>query len=290
MKYRLEKKMIDLTLSGLPLQWDEHNRKLAFGQGMDKVAPALRTIKEMSDVLFESENGFEQGEEPDTPLYYMYRDLHLTEHRLLFREEGIRYDVTVLIPGTLGKEYIKTAGHYHPFKPGASCTYPEIYEVLQGRAHYLMQKPRDFEDPSAGIDEVIAVAAEPGDKVLIPPGFGHITINKGSNFLVMSNLVADDFNSIYGPLREMGGAGYFEIVPEGEVQKKPAFVPNHRYPSLPPLCFTRPVELTKFFLSKEVPQYRSFIQHRQGFDFLTSPENYEAKFKAYLEDLKSNSW
>jgi hypothetical protein len=85
----------------------------------------------------------------------------------------------------------------------------------------------------------------------------------------------------------MGGAGYFEIVPEDEAQKKPVFVPNHRYPSLPPLCITRPVKLTNFFLTKENPQYRSFIQHHQGFDFLTSPENYEAEFKAYLQDLKS---
>ncbi len=283
------KKMIDLTLSGLPLQWDEQNRKLVFDRGMDQIDPSLRTMKEMSDVLFERENAFGQGEDFETPLYYMYRDLHLEEHRLLFREEGIRYDVTVLIPGALGKEYVKTAGHYHPIKPGTNCTYPEIYEVLHGRAHYLMQKPRDFEDPAAGIDEVIVVAAEPGDKVLIPPGFGHITINPGFNFLVMSNLVADDFNSIYEPLRNMGGAGYFEIVPEDEAQKKPVFVPNYRYTSLPPLCFTRPVKLTNFFLTKEIPQYRSFIQRHQCFDFLTSPEKYEAEFKAYLQNLKSNS-
>jgi glucose-6-phosphate isomerase len=120
--FRLEKKMIDLALSGLPLQWDGHNRKLVFGQGMDQIDPALRTMEEMSNVLFERENAFGQGEDSDTPLYYMYRDLHLAEHRLLFREEGIRYDVTVLIPGTLGKEYIKTAGHYHPFKPGTNCS------------------------------------------------------------------------------------------------------------------------------------------------------------------------
>ena len=54
------KKMIDLTLSGLPLQWDEQNRKLVFGRGMDQIAPALRTMKEMSDVLFERENAFGQ--------------------------------------------------------------------------------------------------------------------------------------------------------------------------------------------------------------------------------------
>lgn len=277
--------MIELAKSGLPLRWDGTERKLDFGPGMNEIEPALRELGEMSDVLFGGDE-LETDEDPAVPLYYMYRDVHLAKHRSFFRERGIRYDVTVLVPGTLGREYVKTAGHYHPFKEGTSCTYPEIYEVLQGKAHYLLQKPRNFEDPAAGLDEVIVVAAEPGDKVLIPPGFGHITINPGSDFLVMSNLVADNFDSIYSPLREMGGAGYYEVAPAGNEQD-PVFIPNGRYSSLPPLCFTEPVELPKFFLIKEAPQYRSFIEHRGDFDFLTSPENYGEEFSSYLQDLKS---
>ncbi len=275
--------MIELTKSGLPLRWDETGKKLDFGPGMKEIEPALRNLGEMKDVLY-SEAALDR--DPALPLYYMYRDVHLAEHRSFFREAGIRYDITVLVPGMLEREYVKTAGHYHPFKEGTGCTYPEVYEVLQGEAHYLLQKPRNFDDPAAGLDEVLVVAAGPGDKVLIPPGFGHITINPGSGFLVMSNLVADNFDSIYGPIKEMGGAGYYEVAPAGKEQG-PVFIPNVRYPSLPPLCFTEPVELPNFFLIKEIPQYRSFVEHREDFDFLTSPEYYEEEFSSYLQDLKS---
>ena len=65
------------------------------GDGSDCPRPA--NYERVSDVLFERENAFGQGGFGN-PLYYMYRDLHLEEHRLLFREEGIRYDVTYLYP------------------------------------------------------------------------------------------------------------------------------------------------------------------------------------------------
>ena len=52
------------------------------------------------------------------------------------------------------------------------------------------------------------------------------------------------------PLKEMGGQ-VIEVAPAGKEQG-PVFIPNVRYPSLPPLCFTEPVEL-EFFLIKEIP-------------------------------------
>ena len=40
----------------------------------------------------------------------------------------------------LGLEYTKTVGHYHPQIPGTDISYPEIYQVLEGSATYLLQK------------------------------------------------------------------------------------------------------------------------------------------------------
>lgn len=200
----------ELVLSGLPLWWEAGPRELLYGPEKKVLAPAVRRLGEMRAVLYPA--GEPDRAEDERALYYMYRALNLSEHRELFQEKGIRYDVTVLEPGRIGLEYIKTAGHYHPLKPGASCTYPEVYEVLHGRACYLIQKPHDLQDPRQGLAQVIVVDAGPGDKVLIPPDFGHITINPGTDFLVMSNLVASAFQSVYEPLVEMGGGGYFGLV------------------------------------------------------------------------------
>lgn len=200
----------ELLLSGLPLWWAAGPRELLYGPEKQVLVPAVRRLGEMRAVLYPA--GEPGRAEDERALYYMYRALNQPEHRALFQEKGIRYDVTVLEPGSIGLEYIKTAGHYHPFKPGSGCTYPEVYEVLHGRACYLMQKPHNLQDPRQGLAQVIVVDAGPGDKVLIPPDFGHITINPGHDFLVMSNLVAAAFQSVYEPLVEMGGGGYFGLV------------------------------------------------------------------------------
>jgi|GEM_PF-2282682 glucose-6-phosphate isomerase len=40
----------------------------------------------------------------------------------------------------MGLEFVKTCGHYHPpVNPKLRYTYPEMYEVLEGDAHYLLQ-------------------------------------------------------------------------------------------------------------------------------------------------------
>ena len=123
----------------------------------------------------------------------------------LIAKYGLRYDVTVIRPGQIGREFIKTAGHYHPLKPQTEFSYPEVYEVLAGKAHYLLQTEPD-ED---GIDAIL-IEAVAGDKVLIPPGYGHITINPGQEYLIMSNWVAADFSSIYGPIKELGGGAFLK--------------------------------------------------------------------------------
>jgi len=57
----------------------------------------------------------------------------------------------------MGIEFVKTAGHYHPLIEGTGYTYPEIYEVLSGVAHYLLQKSENLK-----ITDVIIVKPRKG--------------------------------------------------------------------------------------------------------------------------------
>lgn len=252
--------MFDLMkTSGLPLGADE-NGQLRFGEGMKPVEADIRFRKEMMDVLFDP-----AGPGPDE-LYYMYRGVCREEDKALIERYGLRYDVTVIRPGRTGQEFIKTAGHYHPLKPGTDTTYPEVYEVLHGRAHYLLQTEAD-ED---GVDAIL-IEANAGDKVLIPPGYGHITINPGDTYLIMSNWVAANFSSVYGPIKELGGAAYFELVPDGEDEQ---FTVNPRYRPTPRLA-TRPVEdRPELGLVRGRPMYLAFLQNPEKFAFLTEPERH----------------
>ncbi|HOV51744.1 MAG TPA: glucose-6-phosphate isomerase family protein, partial [Methanothrix sp.] len=84
--------------------------------------PDIRYLFDMKDVIFDR-NWLLATE--NIELYFMFRDLSLCrsdEKRLI--EQDLRYDITIIPPRMLGREYIKTAGHYHPFVPGGNVTYP----------------------------------------------------------------------------------------------------------------------------------------------------------------------
>ena len=171
--------------------------------GGNTVEPGVRKLSDMRDVIYDSE-WLESA--PDVDLYYMYRDLALSRHdRSIILDNVLRYDITVIPPQKLGVEHVKTAGHYHPEVDKTGYTFPEVYEVLRGTAHYLLQKCEGEK-----ITDVVLIAAEEGDKVIIPPGYGHVTINPTSNkVLKMANWVSRDFKSDYEPYKKCRGAGLF---------------------------------------------------------------------------------
>ncbi len=161
--------------------------------------PDIRRLHDMDDVIYDKK-WLETAENFD--LYFMYRDLFLskTDGEKL-REQGIRYDITIIPPSFLGREYVKTAGHYHPNVPGSSVTFPELYEVLEGEALYLLQ--------NLDLSDIVVINATAGDKIVVPPGYGHITINRSNKTLKMANFVARNFSSLYDPIRERAGGAYF---------------------------------------------------------------------------------
>ncbi len=268
--------MIDLSKrSGLSLSWDPDREKLACGEGIstEEGTPDVRRRADMQEILYD-----DQAEEFDK-LYYIYRGVALNEDQPAIKQAGLRYDVTAIRPGKIRREYIKTAGHYHPAKEETGLTWPEVYEVLHGRAHYLMQSAVPGHPDQ--LEEIYLIAAKPGDKVLIPPRFGHITINPGEDFLIMSNWVADGFSSLYEPIRQMKGGAYFEL----EGNEAPEFIPNTNYTKLPALkrCSVVPVE--ELSLITGLPFYSVFKESNDAFRFLTHPEEYSGVFETYLKEL-----
>jgi len=218
--------------------------------------PELRYAEDLRSVLRDERC-------PSTgPVYSMYRDLSVSpEDRDWMADQYIRFDITCIPSNTLCGEYVKTKGHYHPDNP-AGWDYPEIYEVFHGEAHYLLQK-RD-------LSEVLLVEAGPGDIVVVPPGFGHVTINPGSNELVMANIVSSQFSSDYRFYEDHHGGAYYEL-------STGRLVANRHYPPLPPLERIR----SRYLLPKcpiSGPIY-DLIQKRDiRLGCLNNPERFPAFF------------
>jgi glucose-6-phosphate isomerase, archaeal len=100
--------------------------------------------------------------------------------------------------GKSRRRIVKTKGHYHP-ENAAGIGYPELYEVIEGVAHFLLQKKT--------LDHIALVKAVKGDIVIIPPGYGHVTINPSRDeTLMMANLVSTAFVSEYAFYETRHGA------------------------------------------------------------------------------------
>jgi glucose-6-phosphate isomerase len=234
---------------------------LKFG---NKVTAAdVRKLHDMEDVVFDRE-WFEGLKDRNTDLYYMFRDLSRNDTDFeTIKTHHLRYDITVLSPGMLGSEYTKTVGHYHPWVPGTDVSYPEIYQVLEGTGTYLLQKVEHGEEDS--VLDVAIITAKKGDLVLVPSGYGHVTINASKEELKMANWVCRDFTSIYEPIKRLSGASYFLL--------KDGFVKNPLYKNVPAIRYLKPLNHEELGLKPEEDMYE-LINKIEKLVFLTSPQDY----------------
>jgi glucose-6-phosphate isomerase len=113
------------------------------------------------------------------------------------------------------------------------------------------------------------VRAGPGDRVLVPPGFGHVTINPGSTTLSMVNIVSTRFESDYTSYERLRGAAYFEL--EGG-----KLVKNPRYPGAAGVRVMHARDQRGLHALPEGPLYD--LVGTESLGFLNRPEGYPELF------------
>jgi glucose-6-phosphate isomerase len=113
---------------------------------------------------------------------------------------GLSYGVTTIQPGKVGREFFMTKGHYHT-SPG-----DEIYLALSGHGSVLL---RDR------FGQVRTYELKPGRMVYIDEGWGHRTVNVGSEPFVFVSIwtpgIEHDYESVlregYPTLSERSPSG-----------------------------------------------------------------------------------
>lgn len=188
-----------------------------------KLTPNIRKLSDMKEVIADQTWA---ANALDVDLYYMYRGVA--------QENGLRYDITVIPARMLGNEFSKTKGHVH------IGNYQEVYTVLEGQAIYLMQKTEH-----ENVQDVYAVKCDKGDTIIIPSGYGHMTINPSSTQeLKMANWISPDCKSDYSLFEKLQGACYYYTT-EG-------WINNKHYKNTPPLRSEEPI--------KEIPKDLNFLR------------------------------
>jgi glucose-6-phosphate isomerase len=132
-------------------------------------------------------------------------------------------------------------------------------------ALYRAEKKR-LKDADKALSDAVVVSAGKGDTVLIPPGYGHVTINPGKKVLVMANIVSTAFSSIYEDYEDLRGAVFYRVAGQD-------YVKNSRYTTYPQLRHIRRCNDTGFPGIHNRSLY-SIIGEENSLRFLNYPEEF----------------
>ena len=255
--------MLSLDLSGLNLHFKKKEKTLVLIDENDQreYNPNIRRLKDMKELFFNSQ--IEKN--PETVLYYMYRQINRKKDEEALKKNKLRYDITIIPPALLRGEFIKTAGHYHPIAK-ENLSYPEIYEVIEGEGLFFLQKETEF----AGNKKIksIFLLGKPGELVFIPPNYGHITINLSNAVLCMANWVSSVFKSEYRNIKEKKGGAFYVLKKNntGFKLEKNSNYNNYKIDSL----FASPKKAEFFGFEDKTPMYE-FIKNPEKLSFLNDP-------------------
>ena len=171
-------------------------------------------------------------------------------HYHMVRGGSNQRNITIWEPGLVGKEYIKTYGHYHVGK------LDETYWVIFGEGIVLVQR-RVLDSSGNPIDDEIedayAVHVKPGDAIYMPSEWGHLVVNISNTYFVTAddspvnfdeeNPVSFPGHADYEAVKKMQGFCYYIVNENG----KPTLVKNEKYKKIPEIKI---IEINEYPLKK----------------------------------------
>ena len=248
--------------TGLPIQIDESALELVLGDELNKPFYTVRKLHDLDKVWAHPV----PVDEENRVLYRVTSGLWLNGDEVIWRAAGIIYGIVVFLPGTVGGEFIKSSGQYHPIYGNNSMATPEVYTVLKGIGHFLLQKSVP---PYEVIEDAALVEVCEGETFVVPPDYGHLQINPGNSLLIFSYTVMDGMKGVYEPFRKRRGAIYYEMA-EGREK----YVFNSNYAPRIPLRYIRAGQVRQLpFLNEEVT-YQKIRDNLSDLGFLTDASKF----------------
>lgn len=226
---------------------------LAFEEGITTAPVQVRRLDEVRGLLRDP-----RCAGPDH-LYTIYMDIRVPGKAEALRALGLGYGAVVYNHGALGREALRSQGHVHSVAPDTGVAYSELYEFWHGRGLVYMQ-----DVATAEVTDVVVVEAGPGDKVAIPPGWAHATVNVGDAPMAFGAVYALDAQLLYEPLRARQGTAHY-VLADGTLEVNP------RYRSVPPARRTRAHRIPERGIEPGRP---ALVGDLARLDFVSRPERY----------------
>jgi Thermophilic glucose-6-phosphate isomerase and related metalloenzymes len=271
--------MLELKNSGLPLYFNQTNNTLALSVPLQYDSYVKKSVGQMLGLLA-NEDGLNYKEE----FYDVYRGIRYPEDEELQKKKGLRYDITIVMDGLVNGECKKTSGHYHGYNAQKTNTFAEVYEVIKGKALYILQRADNFESAPHNIvlEDVILVSVEEGQSIIVPPNYGHCSINIGNGPMIFSNLAYVPCPISYDSVKYYHGMGFYIKKDNSKVIVER----NERYSHVPLPKFATVKENENLGIKFGLPVYESFKKYPGVFEFLENPDPYVDQIMSML-DYKS---
>lgn len=270
--------VLRLDRSGLPLYLDTRTGIMALSGELTFRGMGHKRATDMEGLF-----ATRQPTEQDDPVYETYRGIAFPKDVETFEHHKMSYDITIIREGTIDGEYYKTSGHYHGWNPGRTNTYGEVYEVILGEALFVLQKSPDFEENPAGaqVEDAILARVHAGQTLLVPPNYGHCSMNVGEGPLVFSNIAYKPCPVIYDSVKMHHGMAYYVFKgKDGSIEVRR----NSSYDHLPEPRFAGVREDHKLGINFSRGAYWNFLDAPDLFDFLPHPDGYIDRIMSLLVD------
>lgn len=263
---------------GMPIMLDEETGKLV---SSDPDVSWEASSRKFSDKMIGliADPSYDKKDE----MYYdFYKAIVRNSDKEVFTSRELRYDSTVIFAGTANGEFKKTAGHFHMPIPGKTCSYPELYSVINGTAVFVMQKVDNYETTDTmTVEDLVLAVVHPGETIVIPPNYGHCTVNISDETLVFINLVAEDSHNYYDGVKASVGMSAY-VFKDGDsftVRKNP----NYKFNCEPRI--TAPTDCPELGIVAGKTAYDAYLENPDLFLYLKDPEEKAPYCLSMLKDI-----
>ena len=189
----------------LELNITPQTNPLGFQYGADCFGPQVenRKLDDIRQSLLKP-----NCEGPET-VYSIAMNVGKKKHYEQLKELHLLFGVVTYAKGRLGDEPIRSQGHIHKKSAyGQDWSTPEVYQIWSGKAVIYMQ---EYADDNPG--KCYAVYAEPGDVVIVPPGWAHATISADPETPLTFGAWCDlEYGFEYEKVRAHKGLAWFPLI------------------------------------------------------------------------------
>ncbi|MFV0406325.1 MAG: glucose-6-phosphate isomerase family protein [Propioniciclava sp.] len=235
----------------------------------DQLHHPARVVRTLSEIRASLENPEVLGPEE---LYAIYMDVAAAGDLALLIRQNLLFGLVRYAAGVVGDEPVRSQGHVHAVSASCGTSTPELYEFWEGAGVVYMQ-----EQVAADPGRCFAVQAGPGDKVLVPPGWAHLTVNAGVRTpMAFGAWCVRDYGFDYSGIPERHGLAWYPKV-TGDVI---TWMPNPHY-GVSELTRKKPRIYTEFGISTDAI-YRQWQSDPDRMGFVARPAAVSALWQDFV--------